>query len=239
MKKTIFTIILLAAVTVMSAQTLQFEWDGTVYESGQTVISTYNEDFMEYILDMRIRNLSDIEQSVVVEREIVELPDGASSYFCWDMCFAPWIDLSPDAVAIPAQTLSETELAFHLMFDGDETGVAVVNYYAYNPRDPENKISLTVLAGRNANVAENTITLGQAYPNPASTQVHFDYNCNSGSNVNAVVYNLLGQEVKVQPVNGSHGRINIAVDDLQPGIYFCSIRVNDATVKTEKFIVKR
>ena len=114
MKKTIFTIILLAVVTVMSAQTLQFEWDGTVYESGQTVISTYNEDFMEYILDMRIRNLSDIEQSVVVEREIVELPDGASSYFCWDMCFAPWIDLSHDAVAIPAQTLSETELAFQM-----------------------------------------------------------------------------------------------------------------------------
>ena len=239
MKKTIFTLMLLAVVSVMSAQTLQFEWDGTVYESGQTVISTYNEDFGEYILDMHIRNLSDTDQQVVVEREIVELPDGASSYFCWDMCFAPWIEISPDPVLIPANTLSETELAFHLMFTEEETSVAVVNYYAYNPRDPENKISLTVLAGRNAEITEHTLLLGQAYPNPANSWIHFDYSNNNGSVMNAVVYNLLGQEVKSQMVSGSHGRINIAVDDLQPGIYFCSIRVDNATIKTEKFIVKR
>lgn len=230
---------LLAVVSLLSAQTLQFEWGETIYESGQTVISTYNEDFGEYILDMHIRNLSDIDQEVVVRREIIELPEGASSYFCWDMCFADFVDESPNPVLIPANTLSETELAFHLMFPEEETSVAVINYYAYNPRDLDNMISLTVLAGKNAQVTEHTLLLGQAYPNPASTQIHFDYSNNNGSVMNAVVYNLLGQEVKSQTVSGSHGRINIAVDDLQPGIYFCSIKVDNATVKTEKFIVKR
>lgn len=239
MKKTFFTLMLLAVVSLMSAQTLQFEWEGTVYENGQTVISPYFEDYGEYVLDMHIRNLSETDQDVVVEREIVELPEGAISYFCWGLCFMPEINISPDPVLIPAQTLSDEDLAFHVMFTEGETGVAVVNYYAYNPRDPENKIGITVLAGSHAQVTEHTLLLGQAYPNPATNVVHFDYSNNNGSDMNAVVYNLLGQEVKSQVASSNHGRIDIAVDDLQPGIYFCSIKVNNATVKTEKFIVKR
>ena len=51
MKKALFTLTLLAVVTLMSAQTLQFEHNGHVYENGETIISPYNEDFFEYITD--------------------------------------------------------------------------------------------------------------------------------------------------------------------------------------------
>ena len=45
--------------------------------------------------------------------------------------------------------------------------------------------------------------------------------------------------MKSQLVNSRQSRINISVNDLQPGIYFCSFQVNNEVVKTEKFIVKR
>lgn len=237
MKKTFFTLILLAVTTLLSAQSFQFEWEGTVYEDGQTIICPYDMEMGEYVQHMKIRNLTDADLDIVMEQFVIETVPGAIVQLCWGMCmFGDTIVSRP--VTVPAQTLSDEELSFHVMFTEGETGVVAVRYVGYNANRVEEAIALNVLAGQGANVSENSISLGQAYPNPASTQVHFDFNGNEHSDVTAVVYNLLGQEVKVQSVNGNRGRINIAVDDLQPGIYFCSIQVNKATVKTEKFIVK-
>lgn len=237
MKKTFFTLILLAVTTLLSAQSFQFEWEGTVYEDGQTIICPYDMEMGEYVQHMKIRNLTDADLDIVMEQFVIETVPGAIVQLCWGMCMLGDTIVSRP-VTVPAQTLSDEELSFHVMFTEGETGVVAVRYVGYNANRVEEAIALNVLAGQGANVSENSISLGQAYPNPASTQVHFDFNGNEHSDVTAVVYNLLGQEVKVQSVNGNRGRINIAVDDLQPGIYFCSIQVNKATVKTEKFIVK-
>lgn len=237
MKKTFFTLILLAVVSFMSAQTMQFECNGEVYQDGQQIVATFEE--FEYVTKMHIRNLTDHELLVFVEQEVVEEVEGSMAYMCWDQCLAPGNFLVDGPVSIPAQTLSDNELSCHVMFEGEELGIVKATYSAYDRANPDERISITVLFGQNANTEEHTLLLGQAYPNPASSWIHFDYSNNNGSVMNAVVYNLLGQEVKSQTVSGAHGRINIAVDDLQPGIYFCSIRVDNNTVKTEKFIVKR
>ena len=144
--------------------------------------------------------------------------------------------LVSNPVPVAAQALSTDVVSLHCLFLEGETGVVKAIYHAYDESDPDSKISNTVLYGQNANVTEHSISLGQAYPNPATSQVHFDLK--TDTNLNAVVYNLLGQEVKSQFVSGHQNRVNIAVDDLQPGIYFCRFSVNGEVVKTEKFIVK-
>jgi len=240
MKKTIFTLLLLAMATMLSAQSLQIELDGQAFENGETVICPFNEAFYEYALLLNIRNNSNHDQSVVVEQDIVTTFDDVMVTFCWGVCLIPTTNpaVSPEVV-IPANTLSPEEFAIHISIPDFETGTVKIIYTAYDASNPDEKVTLTVLAGQTANVAENNFTLGQAYPNPASSQIHFNYTNNDGSLVNVVVYNLLGQEVKSQMVSGSHGRINFDVTDLQAGIYFCSILVGNTAVKTEKFIVKR
>ena len=125
------------------------------------------------------------------------------------------------------------------MFDEGVVGRTSMRVYAYARSNPDERISVVFVADNATNTTENHLSLGHAYPNPASSQVHFDYKADNYSNVNVVVYNLLGQEVKSQFVNGSQNHISIAVDDMQPGIYFCRFSINGEVVKTEKFIVKR
>ena len=230
---------LLAVATIVSAQTLQFEFNGTVYQDGETIVSPFNEMTGEYVQDLYIRNLSDEPINVVVEREVIQNIPGAMLFFCWGSCLSPEQDISRP-VAVPANTLSEEEFNSHVLFDVEQ-GIVAIRYYAYSSDqdEPGNRISITILAGEGAGVTENNVSVGSAYPNPASSQVHFNLKANGNSDVKVMVYNLLGQEVKSQWANGSTGRINIAVDDLQPGIYFCSFLVNNEVVKTEKFIVKR
>ena len=238
MKKAFFTMILLAVVSFMSAQTLQFSYNGEAVEDGTEIIAEFDEMSYEYVAHLHIFNLSDEDQAVFVEQVVTETVPDAMIFMCWQQCLAPADTLVDGPVAIPAQSLSENELACHGMFSGEVSQVKA-EYRAYTRSNPDEKISITVLFGTGANTNEQVVSLGHAYPNPASSTVHFDYDFNGNSHVNAVVYNLLGQEVKALSVNGNHGRIDISVDDLQPGIYFCSLQVNNAAVKTEKFIVKR
>ena len=236
MKKTLFTLTLLAVVTLMSAQTLQFEHNGHVYENGETIISPYNEDFFEYITELNIRNLSDNDMNIVMEQDVLETADGIMMQFCWGQCMVGNEHLTSNPVLVPAQTLSTDIAAFHCSFLEGETGVVKAIYHAYDETNPDSKISITVLYGQTADTPEYTFNLGEAYPNPATSQVHFDLQ--SSDNVNVTVYNLLGQEVKSQFVSSRQNRVNVAVDDLQPGIYFCRFSINGEVVKTEKFIVK-
>lgn len=237
-KKSLLTLVFMALVGMITAQPLQFEYNGTVYSNGQTIICQYDSTLCEFVQHLRIRNLSDHDMDIIVERDILNTIEGATTFFCWGVCLTPDANIGRP-VPVPAQTLSEEELQCHIMYDEGIVGLVSAMYYAYDANDPDRKISFRLLANNGADVAENTVSLGLPYPNPANTQVHFDFKDNSCDNLNVVVYNLLGQEVKSQLVSGNQGRVNIAVDDLQSGIYFCRFSANGEVLKTEKFIVKR
>ena len=238
MKKVFFTLALLAVTTLLSAQILQIEHDGHVYENGETVICTYDEANFEYAHHMQIRNISDQELNVVVEQDVLETVPDAMVTFCWGSCYVPTTNpfVGTIEVVIPANTLSPEDFSAHVYIPETEPGVVKIIYHVYDVNESHNRVDIVVLAGQTADTPEYTFNLGQAYPNPATSQVHFDLQSNS--NVNVTVYNLLGQEVKSQLVSNHQNRVNIAVDDLQPGIYFCRFSINGEIVRTEKFIVK-
>ena len=238
LKRSLLTIILTAFVGMISAQTLQIEHEGYIYQNGETIICQYDESLGEYAHHLQIRNLSDNEVNVVVEQEVLNTTDDVVIMFCWGLCMIPQTNpFASNPVAIPAQTLSNEDFSVHVIIPETVVDVIKVIYHVYDEANPDEKVDIVALAGQTANTPEYSFNLGQAYPNPATSQVHFDLQCND--NVEVVVYNLLGQEVKSQFISGRQNRVKIAVDDLQPGIYFCRFSVNGAIVKTEKFIEKR
>lgn len=242
MKKSLFTLILLALAGFVSAQTLQFEWEGHVYEEGEIVECTNDEYGVgEYIQHMQLKNLASDSVHVIVEKEIIEDLEGTMNFFCWGSCFSPNIFVSPHPVTIEANSVtSDGALSFHVMFDDGIFGKVQMRYLAYSEENPDEIISIMVVFNKSGeSVADHshTMTMGKAYPNPASSLVHFDYNFDG--NLSAVVYNLLGQEVLHQDLNANSGQMTLSVADLQEGIYFCTMMVNGRACATEKFVVKK
>ena len=132
------------------------------------------------------------------------------------------------------------ELSFHALYNEDVYGDVIIKYYAYEERTPDQRVSIVVRFRKSGvGVAENVANLGHAYPNPASSVVHFDYELSASNTVSVSVYNLLGQEVLNQNLNSLQGQVTISVADLNEGIYFCNLVVNGRAVKTEKFVVKK
>lgn len=241
-KRSIFTLLFLAVMGWVSAQSLRFELDGHVYEEGETIICNAPTEWGEYLQDMQMRNLTDQDLNVLVKKEVIEDLEGVSNYFCWGLCFGPDTYVSPNPVAVPANSVTSVgALSFHAMFDEEVFGKVQVRYSAYDERHPEDAVTINVIFHKSGEGVHevSAVRFGQAYPNPASSVVNFDYNINASDRASVSVYNLLGQEVKSQQVNGMQGHLSVSVTDLNEGIYFCKLFVNGCAVSTEKFVVKK
>ncbi len=242
MRKSFFTLILLALAGFVSAQTLQFEWDGHVYGEGETIECTNDEyGYGEYIQHLQIRNLTGADIPVIVEKEIIEDLEGVMNFFCWGSCFAPDVFVSPRPVTVEANSVTDEQaLSFHALYDEGVFGKLRMRYSAYSEDHPDDPIYIDVVfnkSGEGVVDHSHTMTMGKAYPNPASSLVHFDYSFDGS--LSAVVYNLLGQEVLRQDLNANNGQMTLSVSDLQEGIYFCTMMVNGRACATEKFVVKK
>ncbi len=83
------------------------------------------------------------------------------------------------------------------------------------------------------------IEISEAYPNPATYYIQFDYRMTDRNSEGKItVYNLLGSVVGEHRLNNYDNRIQISVDNLKAGIYFYTISINNKSLITKKFIVK-
>ena len=239
-KKSIITLLFLAAIGYVSAQTLQFEWDGNVFYEGEAIECTNDEyGYGEFIQHMQLRNLTSNDMNVIIEKEVIEDLEGTINSFCWGMCYGPDTYVSPEAVTVLANSLNTDDLSFHNIYEPEIFGYVVVRYYAYDEHNPDERVSIIVKFHKSGDGVDDNaqFEMSQAYPNPATSTVNFDYSF-SGS-LTAVVYNIVGQEVLRKDLNTNNGQMSISVADLNDGIYFCTMLVDGCASATQKFVVKK
>ena len=248
-KKSIFTLAFLAVMGWVSAQSLQFEMDGRVFANNEVyVCEATPTSWGEIELKMQLRNLTDKQLNVVVEKEYVKIVDGTTNTFCWGLCLGPDGFSTRPVVMEPNAISADGDLSFHYHVDpnysddesSDIVGTSVIKYYAYLAENTDDKVCIEIWFGYGASgIDENKISFSHAYPNPASSLVHFNYQLPATGNVSVSVYNLLGQEVLSQQLDALQGQAVLSVADLTDGIYFCNLKVDGRAVKTEKFVVKK
>lgn len=241
MKRILFTLVLMAVFGCVSAQSMQFEWNGTVYADGETIECTNDEfGYGELIQHMQFRNNTNETMKILIEKEVIQNLDGVMNLFCWGQCFSPEVMVSTNAIEVAPNSLNTDDLSFHAIFDEGVFGDVIIKYYAYDERTPNQRISIIVRFRKSGvGVAEHVADLGHAYPNPATSVVRFNYELSAVDNASVSVFNLLGQEVMSTKLNSLHGQVAFSVADLNAGIYFCNLNVNGRSVKTEKFVVKK
>ena len=86
----------------------------------------------------------------------------------------------------------------------------------------------------------NTIfELSNVYPNPANTEANFDFTLNASiSKAQINIYNLLGSKIKTYVLNENEGTLTANTSDLNEGIYFYSLVIDNESKLTQKLIIK-
>ena len=131
--------------------------------------------------------------------------------------------------------------AISIHFDGE--GNREITYM--NPNMIEDQTSLAVRDNENTNISDNYL-LKQNFPNPFNSTTQISYELPQNSNVELIIYNILGKEIiKLVNRNQAIGRYNINWngqnlfgEHMPGGIYLYTLRTKDFT-KTRKMLLLR
>ena len=100
-------------------------------------------------------------------------------------------------------------------------------------------VKVTPFLSIDDNEVVNPMTAVRAYPNPATDVLTLEINASMASEMNVSFYNITGQMVMSKTVNVTTGvnSTKINVNELESGVYFCSVTANGFN-KAVKVIVK-
>ena len=213
-----------------------------IVEAEKEVIGTIGSQINN---NFKIRNRSDKPVLLSVRRVDKQISSGQSNYFCWgEDCFDARVDLLPRSVVLePGQTTSKFN---SVLLTGINEAQSRVKYVFYDKNNPIDAVEFEVLykvlekKPKSLMLKNKNIQISNVYPNPVSNSASIDYNIiNDEKDVKIVLHNVLGGKVGEYELSSFDQSLVINTEDLNPGVYFYSVYIDNDNAITKKFIIKR
>ena len=234
MKKVYLSIVFALIAFIAGAQNFEVKIlnTDTIVSNNDTLTAYGMADDFDIKRHFVINNLTASELRMNILKENTELPDGMSSVFCLDVCYAPNttevdftiaandsqpldVDLWPyenSGDAVVKITLTNT--------DNSETLVFYVNYF----------VSPVGIFNTNTNELN-------AYPNPVTSTMNVYFNGSTNPDTKVDIYDAVGKLVISQPIS-SATNYQLNLSDLPRGIYMLKLMDNSNVIQTKKIIKK-
>lgn len=244
MKKLLLTTLLISLFAVLSfAQSFELYYEDELFPSGGTitVIGEAEPDVWLYA-HMSIKNVSNSDKYVKARKHEISIVPDSENTFCWVICWLNTVFTSPSGLTLVPGEVNDT-------FSGDyishgNPGVTIMRYSFFDDNNPNDSVYFYAefnagTVGINEPVSEQ-ISISNAYPNPASDQVSFDYSLPySVPDAGIRIHNLLGSVVKEVQLRDAAGKVTLDVNDLKDGFYFYSITANNEIIDTRRLVIAR
>ena len=243
MKKIFLSVLTIAFVAVLaSAQSFQFIHEGIDIPNGGTIQVSGDVTLYEIVAEMGVKNVSANPVQAKLRKFEVDVIPGTSNLFCWGLCFPPFIFESPDPIVIQPNTVCE-EFSGHYTSNGI-SGVSVMRYTIFDAVHITDSAYFFVEFNSGTvgltDYLNKKISVSNPYPNPAKSQTTFNYQLPANNSKSSIkIHNLLGALVKEVQLVGQEGKVTINVGDLNDGVYFYSVVVNNNTFETKRLIISR
>lgn len=237
----LFSMILLSAGTLFAQNILIYHHgtavpnDGDIYVWGDfnSLIEVHLavKNNTSSVMDIKVKK---IEQSIIA---------GSMNYFCWTECYAPFIFLTPDSMRFPAGHTDSVSFTADYMALGN-AGTSEVSYVFFNNNNPNDSTSVNIhFYGSPTGIINPTLSkagISNAFPNPARNTISLDYTLPAdAASAHILIRDIVGSTLKQTNLNGLNGKAVINIEDLNSGIYFYSLIVNNEVIATRKLIVRR
>jgi len=230
-------------VANVADHSFELTYNGAPLVNDQEISVQYEPSHDPVEVSALVKNINTVPVSVRVKKYDVKILDNTSSNICWGpSCYPPFVYDTPEAVVMASGATDDS-------FRGDYThggvqGTSSVRYTVYNIDNPNDSLSFLVNYSIGyvgiGEVTANIPDISNAYPNPASSGVNFDYTMPAGTGKASIrVTNLLGTIIDEVVLDKTSGKANLNVSNLKNGIYFYSLIINNSARITRKFVVKR
>lgn len=188
---------------------------------------------------LRIRNNDSKTLTLVLRKIQSELGSTQKSTFCVNGQCKDEIQLKVE----PGQIIQDVVVFFEA---GLAEGISSSRYVLMNKNTPTEMIefelnfSVDDVEARRSIYESKLITLHDVYPNPAIEIAQIDYKIRESQPAyTIIVRNLLGNIVSKYSLDSLETKLKMRTDDLNPGIYFFTLYIDNEGVMTRKMMVKR
>ncbi len=141
------------------------------------------------------------------------------------------------------QVLSDVTVSFYA---GLSAGLSTTRYSIYNKNNPSESVEFDLNftveepEERRSIYTSKFITMHDVYPNPAIESAQIDYKIHDSKPAyTVIVRNLLGNIVNEYPLDPLDVKLKMRTEDLNTGIYFFSLYIDNESVMTHKMMVKK
>lgn len=192
-------------------------------------------------------NISTNPVTYKVRKVNMQLMSGAQSNFCLyhnndagdpqSQCYIPTVTLSGTFTTDPGEY--NTLLAD---FNAGTTtpGVSIVRYTFFDMSNANDSVILTLVYNVTpVGIAESFgTTLGEPYPNPATSHVSVAYQFSNENGGNATVTDLSGNIIYVQALSSKEGMLQLETSSWAKGVYMISLTDENGMAARRKIVVQ-
>lgn len=143
----------------------------------------------------------------------------------------------------PGQLITDIQISF---YSGFSPGHSTSRYVVANKYNPSEAVEFDLNFAieepelRRSIYTSRSITMHDVYPNPAVESAQIDYKIHETKpSYTVVVRNLLGNIVGEYPLDPAEVKLKMRTEDLNAGIYFFSLYIDNESVMTHKMMVKK
>jgi len=212
--------------------------------NGDTVV--YGDPNFQMANHLVVKNNATFPMNVLCRKTNLSLPDTITqTNFCWaGSCYGASTIVSPNSAPLAAgQSISypddtDAHTGYYDAFG--VIGIARVEYCFYNEQNPSDMTCVIVrYDGSGTSAAENTRiknNISNFYPNPSSSYTYFKYDLNQPATLKIV--DVLGSVVK-EIFLANPGVKTISTDNLNKGVYFANLIIEDKILEVKKLVVNK
>ncbi len=225
----------------LSAQTFSLSTvDGQPLSDRDTVYGNPGANDIQF--DAIFNNNSDNGANIKVSRNIIELQDGASTYFRWVATYGPDTDISTESFFVPAGGSSPEGTFISYYMPQGIIGVSEIEYTFFNVNNEDENVKIVVVYDTSTDAIDEYILrnsfVSDIFPNPVNYSATIKYSFpKEAETIDLRLTNVLGSVVYEQSLGSGDGKVSIDVSGLVEGIYFYSLFINNEKYLTKKLII--
>lgn len=189
----------------------------------------------------QIQNYSNLDKSIKVKTNINNLQGGATLQICYeDNCQESSSSL---IVNVPANSLSNE---ISIILNGGLSNYKEIAYFEFIDMNIDKgikkEVELNVSNERTQELffSKNDIQVKSFFPNPAVKSAIMEYSINSSEHeAKITLQNVLGSIISTYKLSPDENKLTISTEELNPGVYFYTLTIDDEGLATRKLIVKK
>jgi len=194
---------------------------------------------------IRFKNTTDKPIVLIIRKLDAQIGTSQRNLFCFDNnCLDQKIEDYMLKLE-PGQTLNTFQIGLE---SGLSAGESNIRYVVYNKALPNQTVEFAVNfvvdeKAEKQNISYNSrhIIMHDVYPNPVTTSsFEFKYKIlDDRVNARLIIHNLLGNVVGEFTLNSAENLMRIRTDEMNTGIYFYTLYLNNEGVMTRKLLVRK